>query len=197
MKALLVVDIQYDFLPGGALAVAGSDKIIPRINQLIENFDLVIATQDWHPADHQSFVNQHPGKQAFDLIDLHGLPQVLWPRHCVQGSRGATFSKELNQNKFSAIIRKGMQLQVDSYSGFFDNARRNSTGLHGLLQEWQVKSVYICGIAADFCVRYTANDALSLGYKTYVYDDAVAAINPEQYALQKEAFLKAGGQFSV
>ncbi|MEL6674038.1 MAG: isochorismatase family protein, partial [Bacteroidota bacterium] len=134
MKTLIIVDIQNDFVPGGALAVKEGDEIVPRINELQPSFDLVVATQDWHPADHGSFAVHHPGKKPGELIDLHGLTQVLWPVHCVQGTEGAAFVEELNTDQVEKVFVKGTDSSVDSYSGFFDNGRRNSTGLGDFLK---------------------------------------------------------------
>lgn len=176
-KALVIVDVQYDFLPGGALAVSGGDEIIPVINTLQEKFDLIIATQDWHPAGHQSFASSHPGKKSGDLIDLHGLEQILWPDHCVQHAKGAQFPAELNQTRWDTIFQKGKNPEVDSYSGFFDNARRGDTGLGDYLQSKGVKQVYIVGLAQDYCVKFTALDSQSLGFETYLVTDATRAVN--------------------
>lgn len=192
MKAFVIIDIQYDFLPGGSLAVNEGDKVIPLINQLQDHFDLIVATQDWHPHNHQSFAAEHPGKKAFEVIDLHGLNQVLWPVHCVQGSNGARFSEELEANKIAAIFRKGMNVEIDSYSGFFDNGRRQNTGMHGFLQDRQVDELYIAGLATDYCVYYTANDALDLGYKVNVIEDASRPIDPENWKKLKKELLEKG-----
>ena len=197
MKALIIVDMQYDFLPGGTLAVNDGDKIIERINKLQEKYDVVVATQDWHPANHKSFASQHPQNNAFDVIELNGTRQVLWPDHCVQGTKGAEIHKDINQNKISAIIRKGMNPNVDSYSAFFDINKKNPTGLHGFLQDHNVTSVYICGLAADYCVYYTAKDALSLGYTTYILEGTTKAINQDLFDELKEDFTKKGGNVST
>ena len=181
MKALIIIDVQNDFLPGGALAVADGDAIIPIVNNLQSKFDLVVATQDWHPLNHKSFASNHIDKHHFDEILLNGLPQVLWPNHCVQGTTGANFSKDLNTNRISAIVRKGMDLEVDSYSGFFDNNKQTSTGLLGLLREKKVTDVYVCGLAADYCVYFTAKDAVAHGFNTFFIEDATKAISIEQY----------------
>ncbi|MDM1514750.1 isochorismatase family protein, partial [Myroides odoratimimus] len=138
MKALLVVDLQYDFLPGGSLAVKDGDKIIPVINTIQKQFDLIIATQDWHPNNHKSFASQHPDNKLFDVINLNGIPQVLWPDHCVQGTKGAEFTAEWDTTKVAAIFSKGMNVEVDSYSGFYDNDHQYSTGLLGFLKDKEV-----------------------------------------------------------
>lgn len=186
MKALLIIDIQNDFLPGGSLAVAKGDKIISIVNKIQKHFDLVIATQDWHPSNHKSFASNHNNKAVFEVIKLNGSDQVLWPDHCIQGSFGADFSTELNMHQVSAVIRKGTNLEIDSYSGFFDNNKQNATGLHGLLKEKNITEVYVCGLAADYCVYYTAKDAAELGYKTYFIEDATKPISEENYDLAKE-----------
>lgn len=179
MRALLVVDLQLDFLPNGALAVKEGDLIIPRINAIQERFELIVATQDWHPLDHQSFASQHPNQQVYDLIELQGIPQVLWPDHCVQGTVGASFSEAWNSNLVAAVFRKGMNKQVDSYSGFYDNNKIDSTGLYGFLNDKGVTEVYVCGLAAEFCVFYTAMDAKKAGFKTYFLDFATKPISAE------------------
>lgn len=177
MKALLVVDLQYDFLPDGALAVQEGDLIIPIINEIQDRFDLIVATQDWHPLDHQSFASQHRDKKLYDVIELQGQPQVLWPDHCVQGTRGAAYSNDWNSTSVSAIFRKGMDKQIDSYSGFYDNNKVNSTGLLGYLNDQNVTEVYICGLAAEFCVFYTAMDAKRAGFRTFFLDFATKPIS--------------------
>lgn len=197
MKALIIVDMQYDFLPGGALAVNEGDQIIERINKLQEKFDLVVATQDWHPADHKSFASQHPEKNPFDVIDLNGTQQVLWPDHCVQGTKGAELHKDINQKKISAVIRKGMNPNIDSYSAFFDVNKKNPTGLNGYLKDYNISSVYVCGLAGDFCVYYTAKDALSLGYTTYILEGSTKAINQDSFDELKKEFAKKGGHIST
>ena len=193
MKALVLVDIQNDFLQGGALAVPQGNEIISIVNTLIPSFDVVVATQDWHPVNHKSFASQHIDKHPFEVIDLNGLPQVLWPDHCIQGSFGAEFHKELNTNAIEAVFRKGMDVEVDSYSGFFDNGRRNTTGLTGFLKEKLITEVYVCGLAGDFCVQYTANDALQQGFKTFLIPEAIRSINAADFDKIKEEFVEKGG----
>ncbi|WP_254509436.1 bifunctional nicotinamidase/pyrazinamidase [Anatilimnocola floriformis] len=165
MRALILVDIQNDFLPGGTLAVPQGDEVVAVANELMPQYDLVVATQDWHPADHQSFARHHPGSQVGDVIELHGLPQVLWPVHCVQGTSGADFSPRLNLAGIQHVVQKGTDREVDSYSGFFDNARRRATGLEKLLRENRVEDVHVLGLATDYCVRATAIDAVDLGFR--------------------------------
>jgi nicotinamidase/pyrazinamidase len=177
MKALLLVDIQNDFLPGGALAVNEGNTIIPIVNQLVTKFDLVVATQDWHPTNHESFASNHSGGQVGQVIDLHGLTQVLWPDHCIQNTRGAEFSSELDTETVQKIFRKGTDPTVDSYSGFYDNDHRNDTGLGTYLREKEVDQLYVVGLATDYCVKFTALDAAALGFETTVITDAVRAVN--------------------
>ncbi len=171
MRALILVDLQNDFLPGGALAVADGDQTIPVANTLMDRFELVVATQDWHPADHQSFAVQHPGKNPGELTELHGLPQVLWPVHCVQDTFGAAFASRLEMGKVDAIFQKGQDPTVDSYSGFFDNGRRHATGLGDYLQERGVREVWVMGLATDYCVKWTALDARELGFEVVFVAD--------------------------
>jgi len=163
-RALLLVDVQNDFLPGGALAVTGGDEIIAPINRILPDYDLVVATQDWHPADHGSFAANHPGRAVFDLIDLNGLPQVLWPVHCVQHTGGALFAPGLDTRRIDRVFEKGTDPAVDSYSGFFDNGRRKDTGLAGWLRGQGVDTLDVCGLATDYCVKFTVLDALAEGF---------------------------------
>lgn len=195
MKALILVDLQYDFLPGGALAVSQGDEIIPIIESIQPQYDVVVATQDWHPADHKSFASQHTGLATFDQIDLNGLAQTLWPDHCVQGSPGAELSKDFDQSRIEAIFRKGMDREIDSYSGFFDNGRRKNTGLHGYLQDRNIQEIHIAGLAADFCVYFTAMDALDLGYRTAIVTKGTKPIDKTAYITKKEHFMQKGGFF--
>ncbi len=176
MKALLLVDIQNDFLPGGALPVPEGDAVVPVANRLMPNYELVVATQDWHPADHQSFASQHPGKQIGDVIQLAGLPQTLWPDHCIQGTLGAQFAAGLNQAGIHHVVRKGTDRTIDSYSGFFDNARRKATGLEKYLHERNVDEVHIMGLATDYCVKATALDAIDLGFRTVLIREGVRGV---------------------
>jgi nicotinamidase/pyrazinamidase len=175
--ALIIVDVQNDFIPGGALAVRDGDQIVPLINAIQGKFSRVIATQDFHPADHGSFAANHPGKNIGDFVQLSGLTQILWPVHCVQGTLGADFYPDLNQSQWEAIFQKGKNPEVDSYSGFFDNARRGDTGLGDYLKSTGIERVVVCGLALDYCVKYTALDAKSLGYETILIADATRAVN--------------------
>ena len=176
-KALILVDIQNDFLPGGALAVPEGDAIVPLVNRIQEKFDLILATKDHHPADHGSFAANHESKKPGEIIDLHGLTQILWPVHCVQDSEGAEFSKELDMTGVEKVFCKGENPGIDSYSGFFDNGKRQKTGLDDYLKSKDVDTVYIAGLATDYCVKFTALDAVELGYETYVIKDATRAVN--------------------
>lgn len=194
-KALIIVDIQNDFLPNGKLAVNQGNEIIPIINNLQNNFDLIIATQDWHPANHKSFAANHKDKKEFEIIDLNGLPQVLWPIHCVQGTKGAELNSELNTDAISMIIRKGMDVETDSYSAFFDNDKRNKTGLHGYLQEHNVSEVYVCGLAADYCVYYTGKDAADLGYTVFYIENATKYISEDSYQKAKNELINLNVEF--
>lgn len=188
MKALILVDIQNDFCPGGALAVKEGDQIIPAINKLQNKFNLVIATQDWHPAEHESFAKKH-NKSPGELIDLYGIEQILWPDHCVQNTRGADFHPGLELKQINKIIQKGANSKVDSYSGFFENDQKTATELKNYLKEQKVTEVYICGLATDYCVKFTALDAQNLGFKTNVISDLCRAVNlspdDEEKALQE------------
>ena len=188
-KALIIVDVQNDFLNGGSLAVNEGNSIIPLINSIQNKFDIVIATQDWHSEKHKSFAINHENKKEFEVIDLKGLSQVLWPVHCVQGTKGADLSNDLCKEKISMIIRKGMDIETDSYSGFFDNGRRNTTGLHGYLQEHKITKVYVCGLAADYCVYYTAKDAAELGYRVFYIEDVTKFISEDSYDKAKKNLL--------
>lgn len=177
MNALILVDIQYDFIPGGALAVTEGEAIIPLVNRLIPQFDLVVATQDWHPHNHESFASQHTGQQVGEVIDLYGLSQVLWPDHCIQGSQGAAFVDSLDQHTIQKIFQKGTDPTIDSYSGFFDNGHRKATGMEDYLREMGVDQVFVVGLAADYCVKFTAMDAQELGFQTHVFMDATRGVN--------------------
>lgn len=175
-SALIIVDVQNDFVPGGALPTREGHEVVPIINHISPHFDVVIATQDWHPAGHGSFASSHPGHEPGDVIDLHGLPQVLWPDHCVQGSHGAELHAGLDRSHIAEIVRKGTDPAIDSYSTFFDNGRRKSTGLEDRLRGRGVTDVYICGLATDYCVLWSVRDALSLGFRTHVVRDACRGV---------------------
>ena len=175
--ALLVVDVQNDFCPGGALAVPEGDAVVPVINRLIEHVPHVVLTQDWHPAGHRSFASSHPGKRPFDGVRLAYGEQVLWPDHCVQGTRGADFHPDLVQRRAELVIRKGFCAEIDSYSAFFENDRTTPTGLAGYLRERAITKLYLCGLATDFCVLYSALDAVRAGFAVTLLEDACRAID--------------------
>ena len=177
MNALILVDIQNDFVPGGALAVPEGDRVVAVANQLMPHFDLVVATQDWHPADHMSFASQHVGRQIGASVELDGLPQILWPDHCVAETAGADFVADLNAGVIEHVVRKGTDRAIDSYSGFFDNARRKSTGLGDYLNSQNVGRVFIMGLATDYCVKFTALDAVDLGFETTLIEDGCRGVN--------------------
>ena len=194
MKALLLIDIQNDFLPGGALEVKNGDQIISVINKIMKKFDWVIATQDWHPADHKSFASQHIGKIPGDMVKLKGLDQILWPDHCVQGTSGAEISEKLNLSEIKKIFVKGTDPEIDSYSGFFDNGHLKSTGLSDFLNISLVEEVCIAGLATDYCVKFTALDSVKEGFKTNVIADATRAVNlqPNDYETSLEEMRLSG-----
>ena len=176
-KALVLVDLQNDFIPGGSLAVREGDAVIPVANAVQKKFGgLILATQDWHPQDHGSFASNHRGKHPGDIVDLGGLQQVLWPDHCVQGSRGAEFHPVLDRSRVERVFRKGTDPGIDSYSTFFDNAHRKSTGLGEYLKSEKVTDVYLLGLATDYCVKYSALDAAKLGFKTHVVIDGCRGV---------------------
>lgn len=175
-SALIIVDVQNDFVEGGSLAVSGGKAIVPIINKLMPMFETVIATQDWHPQNHCSFAVNH-GKSVGEVININGQKQVLWPVHCLQNSYGAQLVEELNQSAITHFQRKGEQADMDSYSAFFDNAGQNPTGLEKYLKTAQVNSLYVCGIALDYCVKYTCLDAISLGFDTRLITDANASVS--------------------
>jgi nicotinamidase/pyrazinamidase len=164
--------VQNDFCPGGALAVREGDQIVPVINRILPRFDLIVATRDWHPPHHGSFAANHPGRKPGEMTELAGLPQVLWPVHCVAGTPGADFHPALDHSRIAHVVHKGTDPAIDSYSGFFDNGRRAATDLERILRDHHVDEVYVCGLATDYCVKATALDAVSHGFKTYLIEDA-------------------------
>lgn len=196
MKALLVIDVQYDFLPGGSLAVPDGDAVIPVVNALHERHALAVFTQDWHPAGHESFAVNHPGRKVGEVIDLHGVPQVLWPAHCVQGTRGAELHPALARKPADPVVRKGTDPAIDSYSAFFDNARRKETGLRGLLRGRGVTALTVCGLATDYCVKFSVLDALTEGFAVEVVTAGCRGVNlkPEDAAHAIEAMRAAGAR---
>lgn len=197
MRCLIIVDLQYDFLPGGALPVSGGDTLIPVINQLQGNYELVVATQDWHPGNHKSFASQHERKKPFDVIEWRGNRQTLWPDHCVQGTHGAAIHEGIDQHRIEAIFRKGLDPEIDSYSGFFDNGHLRSTGMGDYLKGRGVDEVHVCGLAADFCVYFTALDALGLGLKAVIVEQATLPIDAARFEQLKPGFKEKGGRIEV
>jgi nicotinamidase/pyrazinamidase len=185
VNALIIVDMQNDFLPGGALPVPEGDQIIPVLNGLQPQFDLIVATQDWHPPDHGSFAANHPNRQPGEIVNLNGLPQILWPVHCVQDTPGAEFASGLERDRWDQVFTKGTDPTVDSYSGFFDNGHRKPTGLADYLQNKNVTDVYIAGLATDYCVKFTALDARQLGFRTHVIIDACRGVNLQAGAVAR------------
>lgn len=176
MKALLLIDIQNDFVTG-SMAVPGASEIIPVVGELIPRFELIVATQDWHPVDHGSFANNHVGKEVYENTDLNGLPQTLWPVHCVQNTGGALFAPALDTRRIARVFPKGTDAKVDSYSGFFDNGKRSDTGLNDWLRGQNVDELTICGLASDYCVKFTALDALACGFSVKVHRAACRGVN--------------------
>jgi len=176
MNALIIVDVQNDFCSGGALPVPEGDRVVEAINRMQPKFDLVAATQDWHPTDHGSFAANHPGHSPGEQIELAGLPQILWPVHCVQGTWGAELHAGLDRSRIARVFHKGTDPGVDSYSGFFDNGRRTSTGLGEYLKDQGVTDVYVCGLATDYCVKATALDAAASGFKTHLLEDGCRGV---------------------
>ncbi|SFD03304.1 bifunctional nicotinamidase/pyrazinamidase [Tropicimonas isoalkanivorans] len=176
-EALIVIDVQNDFCPGGALAVPGGDEVVPAINAMMDKYEVRVFTQDWHPAGHASFASEHAGKDPFEVIDMPYGPQVLWPDHCIQGSEGAAFHPDLATDPADLIIRKGFRRQIDSYSAFFENDRETPTGLEGYLRTRGVDRVRLVGLATDFCVLYSAVDAAKLGFSVSVDLAACRAID--------------------
>ncbi len=195
MTCLLLIDLQFDFLPGGSLAVPEGDAILPLLNELQPRFDLVVATQDWHPAGHRSFASAHPGRELFSEITWQGLPQRLWPDHCVQGSPGAALHPGLDLNRIEAIFRKGTDPELDSYSAFFDNGHRRTTGLSAYLRARGVTEVFVAGLAADYCVYFSAKDARSEGFEVTVIEDATRGIAPDTIAAAKADLLAKGVRY--
>lgn len=196
--ALIIVDMQPDFLPGGALAVAGGDEIVEPVAKLMaaRRFPLAVATQDWHPRGHVSFASSHPGREPYERIEVHGREQVLWPDHCVQGTAGAELVPGLPWETVSAIIRKGTDPAVDSYSGFRNNwdaqGERPPTGLAGYLREREIEEVYVCGLARDYCVRWSAEDARDLGFETAIIWDLTRSVDPSGDAALREDCARLG-----
>jgi nicotinamidase/pyrazinamidase len=191
MKALVIVDMQNDFMPGGALGVPSADEIVPIINGLIAKFSLVIATKDWHAPDHVSFASSHLGKKVGDVVRVSDIDQILWPVHCVRNTHGAELISSLDDRNFASIFYKGTDKNIDSYSIFFDNARRKSTGLGDYLRSRSINEIYLAGLTTEYCVLYSTIDAIDLGFTVYVIVDACRPINldprDEQRALEAMA----------
>jgi nicotinamidase/pyrazinamidase len=194
---LLVVDIQNDFCPGGALAVPRGDEVVPLVNRLARVFSHVVLTQDWHPAGHRSFASTHPGKKPYDVIELPYGPQILWPDHCIQGSAGAEFRRDLDIPHAQMIIRKGYRVRIDSYSALFENDHNTPTGLAGYLRERGLTRVFVTGLAYDFCVRYSAEDAAAAGFDVVVVEDACRGIDVDGSIAETRRLLAALGVPSV
>lgn len=177
MRALILVDLQYDFMPGGALAVARGDETVVIANRLLPHFSIVAATQDWHPRDHKSFAANNPGKREYELGELAGMPQVMWPVHCVENTRGAELHADLDRSKITEVFRKGTDASIDSYSGFFDNGKKKATGLGDWLRARWISQVYVLGLATDYCVQATALDARELGFDVWLVEDGCRAVD--------------------
>lgn len=192
-KALIVIDMQNDFCPGGALAVAGGDEIVQPVNALMDEADAVILTQDWHPAGHGSFAENHPGAKPFTMIEMPYGPQVLWPAHCVIGSKGAAFHSALNIDRADLVIRKGFHSKIDSYSAFFENDHKTSTGLAGYLRERGLLDLTFVGLAHDFCVAWSATDAAKLGFAVTVAEAATRAIDLDGSLAKARADMRDAG----
>ena len=192
-NALIVIDVQNDFCPGGLLAVADGDAIIPRINGLMRDFAVRVLTQDWHPVDHSSFAANHPGAAAFSMVDMPYGPQVLWPVHCVQGSTGAAFHANLLTDPADLVIRKGFRAAIDSYSAFFENDHVTPTGLEGYLRSRGVTAITLVGLATDFCVAYSALDAARLGFGVTVLEGACRAIDLHGSLAEARGLMQAAG----
>lgn len=175
-RALIAVDIQNDFMPDGALPAAGGYEVVPVANKLIPHFDLVVATQDWHPPEHGSFASNHEGHEPGEVIELDGLDQILWPDHCVQETTGAEFVDELATDAVDEVFKKGVDPQIDSYSGFFDNGHRRATGMGDFLRECGVDTIVLVGVATDYCVKFTALDGRELDFETWVCTDGIAGV---------------------
>ncbi|MDE3122623.1 MAG: bifunctional nicotinamidase/pyrazinamidase [Paracoccaceae bacterium] len=192
-EALIVIDVQNDFCPGGALAVADGDAILPRVNALMDDFAVKVLTQDWHPADHASFAANHPGAAPFSVTEMPYGPQVLWPTHCVQGSAGAAFHADLRTDPADLIIRKGFRAGIDSYSAFFENDHETPTGLEGYLRTRGVRRLTLVGLATDFCVAFSAIDAARLGFEVTVLEGACRAIDLDGSLAKARADMAAAG----
>lgn len=193
-NSLIITDIQNDFCPAGALAINEGDQVIPIINRISRKFYKVVATQDWHPPDHLSFASNHPGKNEYDVIDLDGIQQVLWPDHCIQSSKGAEFHPALDTQPVHLIIRKGVHRRIDSYSTFLENDKKTPTGLEGYFKGLGIKQVFLTGLATDYCVFYSAMDAREIGFDVFIILDACRGVNvPENNVAEALNVLKKNG----
>ncbi|HHP7242632.1 MAG TPA: bifunctional nicotinamidase/pyrazinamidase [Cyclobacteriaceae bacterium] len=197
MEALIIVDVQYDFMPGGALAAQEGDVVVPVINSLMKNYELIVATQDWHPPDHKSFASNHGGKNIGDFIKLKGMEQILWPDHCIQNTWGAELHADLDQQLIKKIFKKGIDPVIDSYSGFFDNGHLKSTGMGEYLEAEGVDTIHVVGLATDYCVKFTVMDACKkFNFKVQVIKDATKAVNlkPTDFEEALEEMKNAGAE---
>jgi nicotinamidase/pyrazinamidase len=185
MDALILVDLQNDFMPGGALPVPEGDQVVPLANQLAARFELVVASQDWHPPNHRSFASQHSGKKPGDVIDLEGLEQRLWPNHCVQNTRGAELHRDLDRSRIERIFPKGTDPGIDSYSAFYDNAHRRATGLGDYLRDKGVTKAFVMGLATDYCVKFSSLDAIGLGFQVALINDGCRGIDANPGDIEK------------
>lgn len=192
MKTLILVDVQNDFMPGGPLEVPHGNMIVPVINRILGHFDLVVATQDWHPKKHKSFASNNIGKKPFEIIELNGIKQTLWPDHCIQGSIGAELYNDIESNRIAAIFRKGMDPDIDSYSGFYDNNHQLSTGLSGYLKDKGISELHFCGLAADICVYYSILDSILEGFYATLIEDASSPLYPDKFDDIKCELAKSG-----
>lgn len=192
MKTLIVIDVQNDFIPGGSLSVSDGDKIVSIINGIQDKFDLVVASQDWHPQNHISFASNHKGKKTFEEIEVFGKKQTLWPDHCVQGTVGAEFHPDLRTDSWETIFRKGTDPNIDSYSAFYDNGHLKSTGLTGYLKEKGATQLFFCGLAADICVYYSVKDAMEEGFECFFIEDASQPLDAATFKIQKKELVKLG-----
>lgn len=195
MRTLVLIDLQNDFVPGGSLSVPNGEKAVETANAIQDQFDLVIASQDWHPENHVSFAKNHSGKKEFEEIEVNGMPQTLWPAHCVQNTNGAEFHPDLQTERIEAIFRKGTDSQIDSYSAFFDNAHLKNTGLNGYLKEKEASTLYFLGLAGDICVYYSVKDALDLGFDCVIIEDGSQPLEPKIFQKQKEALIAKGVKY--
>lgn len=197
MKTLIVIDAQNDFMPGGSLEVEDGDAIVPVVNRIQSRFDLIVCTQDWHPPEHVGFASNHKGKKPMDVVELDGTEQILWPDHCVQESKGAELHHDLDTSKVEAFFRKGVDPKIDSYSGFYDNGHKRSSGLAGYLREKGAKELHFCGLAADVCVYFSIKDALEENFAATLVGDATRALDNEKFEEYKKELGEKGAKFAT